>query len=136
MIKIDWNPQNKQLRQFSAIWFPLFCGVIGMMAGYTIGSWHAVKVFWVICATAAVLGAFIPTLIRPVFLLLIVVTFPVGWLVSNLLLILIFYLVVTPIGLLLRVKGHDPLSLRRGGRESMWTKVGRKTKASDYLKQY
>lgn len=38
--------------------------------------------------------------------------FPIGWVVSHLLLAAIFYLVLTPIGLLVRLLSHDPLQRR------------------------
>jgi hypothetical protein len=42
-----------------------------------------------------------------------------GWLNTQLLLGLTFYLVVTPVGLLMRLLGKDPLGKRRGG-ASYW----------------
>jgi len=46
-----------------------------------------------------------------------------------------FYLVVTPIGLILRMSGHDPLQLKKPSENSVWkTPVG-KTDATRYLRQ-
>jgi len=48
---------------------------------------------------------------------------------------LIFYGVVTPIGLILRISGHDPLQLKKPSGNSVWkTSVGR-TDATRYLRQ-
>jgi len=74
-------------------------------------------------------------LIRPIFVGLILLTFPIGWVVSHLLLGLIFYGLVTPIGLILRISGHDPLQLKKPSGNSVWkTPVG-KTDATRYLRQ-
>ena len=65
-------------------------------------------------ATAAVvggvLGAVAPQLLKWIFVGWIVAVFPIGWTVSHLLLGFIFFFVLTPIGLLLRVLGHDPMN--------------------------
>jgi len=50
-----------------------------------------------------------PRGLRPIFVGLSLVAFPVGWVVSELVLLVLFFGVVLPIGLLLRAVGHDPL---------------------------
>jgi len=135
MISIPWNPEKKQLRQFAGIWFPAFCALVGWMIGAKTGHWDAVQLGWGICAIQALLGVFYPPAIRPVFVGLILLTFPIGWVVSHVVLGGIFYLLVTPIGLILRITGHDPLQLKVPRGNSLWkTPVGRTDPAS-YLRQ-
>jgi hypothetical protein len=135
MIAIQWNPEGKQLRQFAGIWFPAFCALLGWIIGKKTGHWEAVEITWGACAFVALAGIVHPPSIRPIFVGLILVTFPIGWVVSHLLLGAIFYLLVTPIGLVLRLTGHDPLQLKRPPGHSLWkTPVGKKDAAS-YLRQ-
>ena len=135
MISVQWNPEKKQLRQFAGIWFPAFCALLGWIIGKKTGHWGAVEVAWVICGGVSLGGFVHPPLIRPVFVGLILATFPIGWVVSHVLLGAIFYGVVTPIGLALRLTGHDPLELRPPTGNSLWkTPVG-KTDAASYLRQ-
>jgi len=135
MIAIQWNPSTKQLRQFAGIWFPAFCGLVGWSIGQKTGHWSGVEIGWVLAGLLSVGGLVLPALIRPIFVGLILVTFPIGWVVSHLLLGLIFYGVVTPIGLILRISGHDPLQLKKPGGNSVWkTSIG-KTDATRYLRQ-
>lgn len=135
MIEIQWNPGNKQLRQFAGIWFPAFCGLLGWIIGLKSGYWAAVQIGWSICGVQAALGLLYPSAIRPVFVGLILLTFPIGWVVSHVLLGAIFYLIVTPIGVVLRLTGHDPLQRQRPSGDSMWkTPVGKSDPAS-YLRQ-
>jgi hypothetical protein len=109
MIEIQWDPEKKQLRQFAGI--------------------------WIICGVQAVVGVLHPPAIRPVFVGLILITFPIGWVVSHVLLGGIFYLLFTPIGLVLRMTGHDPLQLKPPQGNSLWkTPVGKADPAS-YLRQ-
>ena len=135
MIDIQWNPEKKQLRQFAGIWFPAFCVLIGWIIGKKTGHWGAVQVGWGICGLQALAGLIHPAAIRPVFVGLILLTYPIGWLVSHLFLGAIFYLLFLPIGLALRMTGHDPLQLKRPAGNSLWkTPVG-KTDPASYLHQ-
>ena len=135
MIDVQWNPARKQLRQFAAVWFPAFCGTVGWLIGKKTGHWEWVEIGWALCAALAFAGFFFPPLIRPVFVGLILATFPMGWVVSHVLLGLIYYGVVTPLGLILRLTGHDPLQLKTPLRCSQWkTPVG-KTDPGSYLRQ-
>ncbi len=135
MIAIQWNPSEKQLRQFAGVWFPAFCGLVGWSIGHKTGHWSEVEIGWVLAGLLSGGGLVLPALIRPIFVGLILLTFPIGWVVSHLLLGLIFYGVVTPIGLILRISGHDPLQLKKPSGNSGWkTSVG-KTDATRYLQQ-
>jgi len=135
MIAIQWNPSTKQLRQFAGIWFPAFCGLVGWSIGQKTGHWSEVEIGWVLAGLLSGGGLVLPALMRPIFVGLILLTFPIGWVVSHLLLGLIFYGVVTPIGLILRISGHDPLQLKKPSGNSVWkTSVG-KTDATRYLRQ-
>jgi len=135
MIDVQWNPERKQLRQFAAIWFPAFCGAVGWLIGRRTGHWEWVEIGWALCGAVAVAGFLYPPLIRPVFVGLILMTFPIGWVVSHVLLGLIYYVVVTPMGLILRMRGHDPLQLKAPLGNTLWkTPVG-KTNSGSYLRQ-
>ena len=54
--------------------------------------------------------------------------------VSPIVLGLLFYVTLYPIGFLMRIAGKDPLRLRRGGQNSYW--IGRDTSASDLKQQF
>ena len=59
---------------------------------------------------------------RPIYVGWMVLAFPIGWTVSQAMLALMFYGLFTPIGLLFRLIGRDPLQLsRRSGLETYWT---------------
>lgn len=121
MIEIPLHPSRPMLRQFAAIWLPLFAAMVGFWVGRATGRWDAVRAGWVVTAALAAGGLVWPPFVRPVFLGLIVLTFPIGWVVSHALLTAIFLFVFTPIGLVRRLLGHDALALRdRPDRISMW----------------
>ena len=135
MISVQWNPERRQLRQFAAIWFPAFCALVGWLVGKKTGHWTGVEIAWTACGLIAVVGFIHPPLIRPIFIGLILASFPIGWVVSHILLGFIFYGIVTPIGLILRMTGHDPLQLKPPPGDSLWKNPTGKTDSGSYLRQ-
>ena len=135
MIAIQWNPGRKQLRQFAGIWFPAFCALVGWSIARKTGHWHEVEIGWAIAGIISIAGLVFPPLIRPIFVGLILLTYPIGWVVSHILLGTIFYGIVTPIGLLLRATGHDSLDLKMPKSASMWKRPVGKTDVASYLRQ-
>jgi hypothetical protein len=135
MIAIQWNPERKQLRQFAGIWFPAFCALVGWSIARKSGHWHEVEIGWGIAGVISLFGLVFPPLIRPIFVGLILLTYPIGWVVSHLLLGLIYYGIVSPVGLILRMTGHDPLQLKTPSGNTLWkTPVGKNGPGS-YLRQ-
>jgi hypothetical protein len=62
---------------------------------------------------------------------------PIGWVISHVILAVIYYLVLTPIGLLLRAAGRDLLARRRDPTaESYWIDRGAKPEVERYFRQY
>jgi hypothetical protein len=135
MIAIQWTPNRKQLRQFAGIWFPAFCALVGWSIARKTGYWHQVEVGWAIAGIISIAGLVFPPLIRPIFVGLILLTYPIGWVVSHVLLGLIFYGIVTPIGIILRLIGHDPLQINAPLGNSLWKSPTGKTDPASYLRQ-
>jgi len=135
VISIQWNPERKQLRQFAGIWFPAFCALVGWSIARKTGHWHDVEVGWIVVGVISILGLVFPPIIRPIFVGLILLTYPIGWVVSHVLLGLIFYGIVTPIGIILRLTGHDPLQINAPLGNSLWKSPTGKTDPASYLRQ-
>jgi ABC-type uncharacterized transport system permease subunit len=73
-------------------------------------------------------GLVSPGLLRIVYLGMIYATLPIGIVVSYVILAATYYLVVTPIGLVLRLCGYDPMQ-RRFDREAKTYWVPREEEA-------
>ena len=65
----------------------------------------------------------LPRLLTYVVLVLLVLTAPIGWIVSRIILTLFFYLIVTPIAIIRRLSKHDTLHLRPGKEQSYWEHI-------------
>ena len=68
-------------------------------------------VLWSI-APVGLVGLAWPTFMRYVYVTWMALFFPLGWTVSMVILSSIYYLVVSPIGLIMRLCGHDPCARR------------------------
>ena len=109
VIDINWNPSRRELRQFGGLCLVFF----GLIAGYAYYRHDATTVASVLGGLAVVLGtmgAVAPAALRPVFVGWMVAAFPIGWTISHLLLGLLYYGILTPIGLILRAVGYDPMN--------------------------
>ncbi len=96
---------------------------------------HAV-VWWVVAAVG-IGGYFLPRAMKPIYVTWMALAMPIGWVVSHLLLLGVYYVVLTPIGLLMRLFGYDPMQ-RQFDRTATtyWTPHDPETEAARYLKQY
>jgi hypothetical protein len=111
-----------QLREFAALWLLVFGGV---------GAWRAITegpTVWTIAALAVApcgaVGLVWPGLLRPVFVAWMWAGRPIAWVVQNLALAAIYYVVFVPIGLVHRLVRRDALVLRRpAAGASMWVAV-------------
>ena len=74
-----------------------------------------------IAAVLSLLSAVAPRALHPVYRGWMRVGEALGWINTRILLTLVFFLVVTPIGLLMRLFGRSPITTAR--RDSYWTDV-------------
>ena len=114
----------------------VFWSFVGVTA-YQRGGGRAAIVLWGAAALLGTAGLIRPSLMRLVYTLWMGAVYPVGFLVSNLVLGAVFYLVFTPIGLLQRLAGRDPLERKFDrSRKSYWEPRAGTARAEKYFKQY
>ena len=109
LIKINFHPSRKDLRQFALIWFPAFIALVGYLVWSNAGSLRVAAGIWIGGAVVSLLGLAVPAFMRLVFVGLTCLTFPIGFVVSHLVLGIVYYAVMTPMGLVMRLCGWDPL---------------------------
>ena len=137
MIELNTNPTARELRQFSCIWFPVFCAIVGGLCMARFDASASAYAVWATGTVIAFVGFLWPTAVKPLFLALSYFTYPIGLLVSYILLAVLFYLVVTPIGLLLRLMGRDPLgSKRTPSQPSHWVERREDRTIKRYFQQF
>jgi hypothetical protein len=124
------------LRQFAGLLVVFFGGLAARywLAGDEPGT---AAVLAVVAATAGALGLIAPSAVRPIFVASIVLTFPIGWVISRVILVLLFACAITPVALLFRMRGRDVLGLRpRAERTTYWTAKPPAPDLASYFRQF
>ena len=120
LIRINRNPSRNQLILFGAAWL-VFFGVWGYVAA-TKESPALARGLWILAGAVPLAGIFFPGGLRHVYIGLSYATYPIGFMVSHVVLAIVYYLVFTPIGLIMRLLGYDPLSRRFDAKASSYWK--------------
>lgn len=93
------------------------------------------------CVAAGVLAALCslvcPAANRPLWVVLVLAGFPIGYVVSHLVLAVLFFGVFAPLGALLRALGKDPLERARSQEATTyWTPAGTPDPKERYFRQF
>ncbi len=135
---MTWNdiprdPSVKTLRQFAGLCL-LFFGSLGV--------WHlshgrtGLGVAVLLLATIGLPGLVWPKCLRPVFVGWLMAVFPIGWLVSHVLLTVVYYGLFTPMAVVFRLRGRDALRLRPVSLESYWQPKAQPAGVTSYFRQF
>jgi hypothetical protein len=135
LLDINWSPSRKELRQFAAIWL-VFFAALGVWWWYD-GSATVARWLWIAAVAVGLPGLVMPALMRPIYVGWMAAAFPIGWVVSHLLLGTLYFLILTPIGLLLRLLGNDPMNreLDRAAK-TYWVEHRTGDDPSTYFRQF
>lgn len=130
------DPSRTTLRQFGL----LGVVILGGLAAWRIASHGATPgsvALGIFGLLLGVLGVLAPRFLRPIFVGWLVLAFPIGWLVSQIVMAGLYYGVLTPIGLALRATGRDALALKRPeGATSYWVPKPAPADVRSYFRQY
>ena len=133
---IPFHPSRATLRQFAGLWL-VFFGGLALWQGLVRGQTGLATLWAVLALTIGPLGLIRPGWIRPIYVGWMVLAFPIGWTVSQVMLALMFYGLFTPIGLLFRLLGRDALHrTRRPEVESYWTPKPAPAGPKSYFRQF
>ena len=141
LIDVNWKPGSRELRQFAAL-FVVFAVGFGtafkLLPGFfdNVPSW-APLALWVAGGVVGLFGLLFPKGALPIYIVMMAVALPVGMVVSTVLMIVIFFLVLTPVGMVMRIVGYDPMH-RKFDRSasSYWIEREADIEPSRYFRQY
>ena len=146
LIEINWKPDRQELRKFGWICV-VACGGLGgwvwfraSLLGFEL-SGPVARVLssgvWIVAAASLLASWLVPQALRPLYLLLTLISVPIGFVISHVLMGAIFYGLFTPIGLFFKLVGRDALS-RRFDRDatSYWERRTPVGDSARYFRQF
>lgn len=142
-IEFNWNPTDRQLRQFGFIALVALPLAGWMLSGRpTPETWQTFHTPLLgSLAAAGVLSAslarFWPRALKPAFVLLSLITWPIGLVVSEVIILSIYFFLFTPLALLFRIIGRDALDRRidRSATETYWRAKRQPAGPKSYFRQ-
>jgi hypothetical protein len=142
MIKLDLNPEQAKLKQFAFVavpGLPLIAVLVLRFLGHGWAFSHPAVLVALgvgVLQLVAFLAGFKP-LTRAIFVVLMVVAMPIGFVLSHVLMMAIYYLVITPIGLVFKLIGRDGMTRKLDPKmASYWVDRGAPRPPGSYFKLY
>ena len=135
LIVFQTKPTARVLRQFAAAWLVFFL-LLGANQIWRRGHVHF-GIALIVVALIGIIGLIKPKSMRLLFIAASAAAFPIGWVVSQIALLIMFYGVVTPMAFFLRMRGRDMLQLRaKPDQSSFWINREKEPPPERYLKQF
>ena len=109
VIQVNTNPTRRELNQFGLIWLVFFTAM-GTVFWFKVHSVALSGTIWCAAVVVPVIGWAVPGFMKLVFLGMSYLAWPIGFVVSHVILAAVYYLLFTPIGLIMRLLGYDPMT--------------------------
>jgi Saxitoxin biosynthesis operon protein SxtJ len=137
LVSVNWNPSRKDLNGFRVI-----AVGAGLLAATLLYALKHVDLRWCL-AIAAVgggigLSGFVSLkLTRTIYVVMMAVTLPIGFVMSLILMGVFFFGLITPVGLIFRLIGRDAMRRRFDSDASTyWIAHEQSTEAKRYFQQF
>ena len=134
---VNLNPTTRLLREFGGI----VCVLCVFLAGREQFLNHRGQLAIILLGIAvlfALIGVLKPNWLKVLFVASIIVTFPIGWVVSQLILAVLYFGLITPLAIVFRLSGRDALNLRDASdqKASFWSPKTVNPDKRSYFKQF
>jgi hypothetical protein len=120
MIEIDWRPDDRTLRQFGVIALVgfAFLAVLAwwelLIFSFGLGDARPIVAasFATLAGICALFSMVAPRANLPIYLGLTIISYPIGFVLSYVIMGFLFFVMITPVGLFFRLTRVDPLQRR------------------------
>jgi len=137
LVSVNWNPSRKDLNGFRTVSVIATIVIAALLYGL-----KGVDVRW--CAAIVAFGGFVwlsglasLTLTRYVYIALVAVTLPIGFVISLVLMGVVYFGLITPLGLIFRLIGRDALCRKFDPKvPTYWLPHRRTKKVERYFQQF
>jgi len=141
LVKLNWKPSPKELRQFGAIFGSGFL-LIGLVKYFWIWNWLFERneklglIFIFIGIVGGAIGLTGTKLALPLYWVWIGIAFVLGNIMSRVVITLIYYGVITPMSFVARLLGRDKLQLKKRAVQSYWQDISLPHEPEKYERQF
>jgi len=145
LIELNFRPDDGTLRRFGFMALFAF-GALSLLAFHEAGAFRfglgaarvpVATLLGCIGVWSGVCALVFPQANRPVYVALSVATYPIGLVVSHVMMAILFFGVFGVVSLLVRLRGRDPLARAYDRRaEGYWTVRTAPRSKSDYFRQF
>ena len=146
LVEVNWRPDSKALRGFGLICLG-FCVLIGLWIRFRHGflfwdlppddSVRTARVLWVMGALCGLAALLVPTALGPLYVALTAISLPIGFVVSHVVVAIVFYGMFTPVALIFRLMRRDALDRHFDpGAGTYWVPRRPVKNAERYFRQY
>jgi hypothetical protein len=127
------SPTKKQLRSFGLILAGGFSviALAPLIRGHNLRSWALV-----VAAIFGLGGLIVPMALRPLFGVWMAIGEVLAWINTRIILTILYYGLIVPTGMILRMTGKDPMRLKFERDVDTYRIVRTKRQASHMLRQY
>jgi len=145
LIEIDWKPDDRTLRQFGFIalfgfsflaaiaWLELLVFSFGLGEARPIVA----GAFAALAVVSLLFSLVLPRANLPIYIGLTLVAYPIGFVLSYVIMGFLFFVMITPLGLLFRIIGKDPLDRRfEPDAPSYWSDPRPRRGKESYFRQF
>ena len=137
IIEIIKDPTRRQLRQFGGLFLPAFLGLVAFLVRRSGASWNAPVTLLGVAVVSIATAIIEPRWLRLPFLGLQYVAYPIGFVLSYVLMAVVYFGVVTPVGLLVRTFRGDPLERKFDSEATTyWTSRKGPSSVERYFRPY
>lgn len=136
LVTLHLNPSRRELRQFAILCLFGFV-LLGALLRWQWGLPTASLTLWVLAPLVAAVGLAFPPAVRPLYVGLSVAAYPLGWVVSHIVMGLTYFVAITAVGVLLRRFGRDALGLQFDrAAKTYWLRRKPTTDLRRYFRQF
>jgi hypothetical protein len=129
-------PTDRKLREFAVV----AAFILAILAAWRLlvpSGWLLAASYGIGAVIVGLIGLARPRWLAPVFSLWMIIAFPIAWLVSHLVLAVIYYGLITPLGVTFRLFGRDAQDRSWPGRQdTYWRDKPAADNSERYLKQF
>jgi hypothetical protein len=125
---------NKDIKSFGITIGIILFIISGLLMYY---NKEAYQLIAIIASTFIGLGLILPIFLKPIYFVWMTFAAILGWIMTRVILSLVFYLIITPIGLITKIIGEDFLALKKKNYDSYWNyRDSAEELNQDYEKQF